>query len=127
MLAAPSGDPYLQHDSLPPRPLAPSPSMQRRELLQILGSAAFTPALSRLTAEQRFDLGLTLHARRGTARRVLSADQDALVTRIAEYIIPATETPGATDAQVSAFVDTLLRSEERRVGKECRSRWSPYH
>ena len=22
---------------------------------------------------------------------------------------------------------TGLRSEERRVGKECRSRWSPYH
>ena len=22
---------------------------------------------------------------------------------------------------------TLPRSEERRVGKECRSRWSPYH
>ena len=22
---------------------------------------------------------------------------------------------------------TLDRSEERRVGKECRSRWSPYH
>ena len=24
-------------------------------------------------------------------------------------------------------VFALLRSEERRVGKECRSRWSPYH
>ena len=23
--------------------------------------------------------------------------------------------------------ELLLRSEERRVGKECRSRWSPYH
>src|SRR2546430_11464531 len=23
--------------------------------------------------------------------------------------------------------DRTLRSEERRVGKECRSRWSPYH
>src|SRR2546429_8850277 len=23
--------------------------------------------------------------------------------------------------------DFVLRSEERRVGKECRSRWSPYH
>src|SRR3712207_7516897 len=23
--------------------------------------------------------------------------------------------------------DSGLRSEERRVGKECRSRWSPYH
>ena len=22
---------------------------------------------------------------------------------------------------------TPMRSEERRVGKECRSRWSPYH
>ena len=23
--------------------------------------------------------------------------------------------------------ERLSRSEERRVGKECRSRWSPYH
>ena len=30
---------------------------------------------------------------------------------------------------IQAYVDTtyLCRSEERRVGKECRSRWSPYH
>src|SRR2546425_4801819 len=27
----------------------------------------------------------------------------------------------------SCFVETNRRSEERRVGKECRSRWSPYH
>src|SRR5256885_2531082 len=26
-----------------------------------------------------------------------------------------------------AFSGTSRRSEERRVGKECRSRWSPYH
>src|SRR3712207_154348 len=25
------------------------------------------------------------------------------------------------------IVDINIRSEERRVGKECRSRWSPYH
>ena len=25
------------------------------------------------------------------------------------------------------IADGLIRSEERRVGKECRSRWSPYH
>ena len=28
---------------------------------------------------------------------------------------------------VAACLATLGRSEERRVGKECRSRWSPYH
>src|SRR5258708_24731400 len=28
---------------------------------------------------------------------------------------------------VAALAQRLLRSEERRVGKECRSRWSPYH
>ena len=25
------------------------------------------------------------------------------------------------------WIKIVLRSEERRVGKECRSRWSPYH
>src|SRR3712207_477051 len=25
------------------------------------------------------------------------------------------------------FINGYFRSEERRVGKECRSRWSPYH
>ena len=25
------------------------------------------------------------------------------------------------------MIRRVLRSEERRVGKECRSRWSPYH
>src|SRR3712207_7871955 len=30
---------------------------------------------------------------------------------------------------IGPFIDAYLkvRSEERRVGKECRSRWSPYH
>ena len=28
---------------------------------------------------------------------------------------------------VGKVVKALCRSEERRVGKECRSRWSPYH
>ena len=28
---------------------------------------------------------------------------------------------------VSSHIQIPYRSEERRVGKECRSRWSPYH
>ena len=31
------------------------------------------------------------------------------------------------DVDMSALLDRAQRSEERRVGKECRSRWSPYH
>ena len=34
--------------------------------------------------------------------------------------------PGGIHSLHGARV-TCLRSEERRVGKECRSRWSPYH
>ena len=30
-------------------------------------------------------------------------------------------------AQEKHKLERLERSEERRVGKECRSRWSPYH
>ena len=29
--------------------------------------------------------------------------------------------------RIQNFKILLTRSEERRVGKECRSRWSPYH
>ena len=32
-----------------------------------------------------------------------------------------------TDAETESIIRNLTRSEERRVGKECRSRWSPYH
>src|SRR2546427_3803380 len=42
----------------------------------------------------------------------LGAERDAAQAR----------TDLATDRQAAA-----TRSEERRVGKECRSRWSPYH
>ena len=35
---------------------------------------------------------------------------------------------GFSPATVRAYAfDVVNRSEERRVGKECRSRWSPYH
>ena len=30
-------------------------------------------------------------------------------------------------AEIGGFLVIRFRSEERRVGKECRSRWSPYH
>src|SRR3712207_9395311 len=44
--------------------------------------------------------------------------------------------PGGSVTSALAIYDTMefikpdvstIRSEERRVGKECRSRWSPYH
>ena len=42
--------------------------------------------------------------------------------------------PGCTERDMRSLADKVLgklhfdlRSEERRVGKECRSRWSPYH
>ena len=40
--------------------------------------------------------------------RTLSANQDRLVTMIAERIIPTTDTPGATDAKVNMFIDLML-------------------
>src|SRR5256885_3614098 len=32
-----------------------------------------------------------------------------------------------TQSPIQSFLHSFNRSEERRVGKECRSRWSPYH
>ena len=47
-------------------------------------------------------------------------DQESIVYGIIKDIAMAPE----PDAQSRRMVN---RSEERRVGKECRSRWSPYH
>ena len=50
-------------------------------------------------------------------------------------ILPFTDTRRSSHASFAIvrrfisleFLRNLTRSEERRVGKECRSRWSPYH
>ena len=41
---------------------------------------------------------------------------------------PSLKFTGDTNTGIySPGADQVARSEERRVGKECRSRWSPYH
>ena len=46
----------------------------------------------------------------------------------AAYIsYPFTEVAAIFPITPSSPMAELTRSEERRVGKECRSRWSPYH
>ena len=37
------------------------------------------------------------------------------------------EAIAAFSPRQTVLAASFLRSEERRVGKECRSRWSPYH
>ena len=48
----------------------------------------------------------------------IEADADALIERI--------QSEGEF-SPADLFITVDARSEERRVGKECRSRWSPYH
>ena len=45
--------------------------------------------------------------------------------RLTTFVVQTDGQSAPTQIQYSAAL--LLRSEERRVGKECRSRWSPYH
>ena len=45
---------------------------------------------------------------------------------ILRYFNPIGSDPDLTTG-VYAKEPSHVRSEERRVGKECRSRWSPYH
>ena len=45
---------------------------------------------------------------------------------ILDKICFPTEAAKGPEYTISNIIDAV-RSEERRVGKECRSRWSPYH
>ena len=51
-------------------------------------------------------------------------DADGNVYRRKSVIFEEKSYPTFSDTLAGA---TGMRSEERRVGKECRSRWSPYH
>lgn len=82
--------------------------MQRRELLQLLGSAAIAPALTPFSAQRRLEIGQALHARLGLGLKILTPAQNAAVTAVAEAVIPRTDTPGASDAKVNEFIDLLL-------------------
>src|SRR3712207_9446449 len=74
--------------------------------------------------------------RRAGATLAMTGDgvNDAAAIRLADVGVgvEGAESPAArtaadlvlTDLDLTRLVD---RSEERRVGKECRSRWSPYH
>ena len=54
-----------------------------------------------------------------TARELQLEQVKSITTSIKEQNITG---PSGDQVQIEVF-----RSEERRVGKECRSRWSPYH
>ena len=43
-----------------------------------------------------------------------------------EFDFPTSEI-GDIEGTARALLGVKHRSEERRVGKECRSRWAPYH
>src|SRR5256886_17420097 len=44
-----------------------------------------------------------------------------------DVFVAGLDTPSAATVDGEGNVWVAIRSEERRVGKECRSRWSPYH
>ncbi len=75
-----------------------------------------------------FSLGLEF-----SFKKLLSAGGSAVVTAL--FIVCGMMAAGFAAGHMLGFSNInslflggmLSRSEERRVGKECRSRWSPYH
>jgi gluconate 2-dehydrogenase gamma chain len=81
--------------------------MNRRELLQrvayLMGGAISAPAVLGVLN------GCTAKKEATWQPVFLSKEQGAVVADVAEIIIPRTDTPGAQDAGVPAFIDTMLK------------------
>lgn len=87
--------------------------MRRREAVRFLGAALALPFIPG-SAARAIELGEGIHRRLGDVPfRTLDRDQQALVTTIAEMIIPETDTPGATTVKVPEFIDLILTERAR--------------
>ena len=70
-----------------------------------------------------------------TAKVLLVDDEAAFLAALRRQLRPHYDIQTALNGrealdildQDGPFAVVVARSEERRVGKECRSRWSPYH
>ena len=116
-------------------PLPPEVSRAaRRTLLNVLGtaaSAAGSPAVTVLLAAAA-EQGSAGDVQVPGLPRTLDPYWGALVTGTAAHLDDFDDThlatvihPGA--ATLATVLSLVPETEERRVGKECRSRWSPYH
>ena len=62
--------------------------------------------------------------------KLLAADKVFYDGECASLVVPSADGQyGILANHCNAVIAVIpgVRSEERRVGKECRSRWSPYH
>lgn len=83
--------------------------LTRRELLRVLGAGAGLELFSGLTPEGVLAFGRRIHAQTvSTARTDAHAHQGETIAMAAERILPASETPGATDAGVGPFIERIL-------------------
>ena len=83
--------------------------MERRELLRWMVATGGMAALHRLSERDVQQLGAAAHHESAkVAPSSLTPEQAATITAAAERILPRTTTPGATDAGVTAFIDTML-------------------
>ena len=63
-----------------------------------------------------------------TVALTLLASRHLRVLSLGEQVATILGSPTRRASALLILLGTMqLRSEERRVGKECRSRWSPYH
>ena len=81
-----------------------------------------------IEARVYLSLGSNVGDREGNLRAAIVAlgDASVRVTRVSSFY----ETEPVDFLEQAWFLNCAVegkRSEERRVGKECRSRWSPYH
>ena len=61
----------------------------------------------------------------GSSDRAMTPDRLARIREAEQR--NAARALGVEHVEFLGYDDGEIRSEERRVGKECRSRWSPYH
>ena len=111
-----------------------------RELTPLLGSETDSRSAARRKVQRQRRASRNVLAPDGHALRFrrsirailvdcghITAGSEKLKRHLERACVPIGHAPQIPFVAMTASDGGVLRSEERRVGKECRSRWSPYH
>lgn len=97
-----------------------APQIDRREMIKVAAGSAALVVLTPTSAVPQHHAATAANAAESASwqPKFFTAEQNELVTTLAELILPETDSPGARAAKVNEYIDLVLSDETAQTQKD---------